>query len=509
MRSRTGDDMNPADLPTAVPQIARTDGAEAAASLIEQHWDELSVTAPDQLLAALKALPGEAFMRNPGLFMAANHLEHIVGGGEPGQLHPALLHPPVPNHRRSVLQRLIRYTAESAAARTRDDPTEAARIAEEALAFAAAAPLNEIEDIATTMPHLRMQWARSLDAAASPRAAAEYARVFVLARATEQPYVARRVAASAAWLHAERGRTDMARKWVQRAHDEGVTDSRHDAALLVTEALLRTDQDDLPGALALLDRADEIGLGEYWAPAMWVRSLHAHNAATAAVTESRLELHLQSHPVLDSAGVDGRLARAARVRIRLLRGRMTEGLDGLIHLSSSDRVIAAAIAQVERRHRDAFDLSKTVTEDALEPRLQANALLVHAAAARALGYTGTATHAFIRADALLQHAGLHTSYEAISPDELEHLAQLAGADTRAATRIGSVRRDLPQLTKRENDVLALLTTELTATEIASTLFISGNTLKTMTRLLYKKLGVSSRAQAVDYAHQSGFPAIRR
>lgn len=500
--------MNSADLPAAVIQVTQSEGADAAAALVEEHWDATAAIAPHHLLAAVKALPGEAFLRNPGLFVAANHLEHVVAGGHAGRVHAALEHPPIPKPGQPLLEQLIQLAADSAAARTRDHPEEAARLAEDALARVAAAPLDEVAGLEKSMPHLRMQWARSLDAAASPNAAVEYERVYDLARATKQPYVARRAAASAAWIHAERGRTDIARTWVQRAHDEGVTEDRYDAALFVTEALTHTDRDELPEAAALLDRAEEVGLGEYWAPAMFVRSLHAHNIADAAITESRLELHLQRHPVLDSAGVDGRLARAARARVQLLRGKFPDDIDARIGLSCSDRVIAAAIAQVQRRHRAALDLSEPVTHEGIEPRLQSNALLIHAAAANALGYTDTATHAFIRADALIQHAGMHTNYEAIMPTELEQLVQLVGTETRTATRISSARRDLPELTKRENDILALLTTELTASEIASTLFISVNTLKTMTRLVYRKLQVTSRAQAVDYARQAGFPSNR-
>ncbi|MBT1664943.1 hypothetical protein KK093_04035 [Curtobacterium flaccumfaciens pv. flaccumfaciens] len=153
-------------------------------------------------------------------------------------------------------------------------------------------------------------------------------------------------------------------------------------------------------------------------------------------------------------------------------------------------------------------LSQPITETGVEPRLQSNALLVHAAAALALGYTDTATHAFIRADALIQHAGLHTGYESIAPDDLQQLVELSGSATQAAIRISSARRDLSSLTRRENDILALLTTELTTGEIASTLFISTNTLKTMTRRLYRKLEVNSRQQAVDHAHRAGFPTGR-
>ena len=55
------------------------------------------------------------------------------------------------------------------------------------------------------------------------------------------------------------------------------------------------------------------------------------------------------------------------------------------------------------------------------------------------------------------------------------------------------------LTERERVVLQYLPTMLTASEIAADLFVSVNTVKTHQRSIYRKLGVSSRRDAVDRA----------
>ena len=52
------------------------------------------------------------------------------------------------------------------------------------------------------------------------------------------------------------------------------------------------------------------------------------------------------------------------------------------------------------------------------------------------------------------------------------------------------------LTKRELDILRRLPTGLPITQIASTLHISNNTIKTHLKNVYKKLGVDSRDAAV-------------
>ena len=55
------------------------------------------------------------------------------------------------------------------------------------------------------------------------------------------------------------------------------------------------------------------------------------------------------------------------------------------------------------------------------------------------------------------------------------------------------------LTERERDVLRLLPSRLTLREIAGELYVSQNTLKFHLRVIYRKLGVNSRAEAVEAA----------
>ena len=59
------------------------------------------------------------------------------------------------------------------------------------------------------------------------------------------------------------------------------------------------------------------------------------------------------------------------------------------------------------------------------------------------------------------------------------------------------------LTAAESRVLELLPTHLTESQIAAELFVSRNTVKTHLRGLYRKLEVSSRAQAVERARELG------
>ena len=64
------------------------------------------------------------------------------------------------------------------------------------------------------------------------------------------------------------------------------------------------------------------------------------------------------------------------------------------------------------------------------------------------------------------------------------------------------------LTRRELDVLRILPSRLTLREIAGELFISVNTLKFHLRVIYRKLGVGSRAEASEIARGMVSPAQR-
>ena len=59
------------------------------------------------------------------------------------------------------------------------------------------------------------------------------------------------------------------------------------------------------------------------------------------------------------------------------------------------------------------------------------------------------------------------------------------------------------LSSRELTVLELLSSRLTTHEIAGTLFISPNTLKSHVKSIYRKLDVASRADAVREGHARG------
>ncbi len=62
------------------------------------------------------------------------------------------------------------------------------------------------------------------------------------------------------------------------------------------------------------------------------------------------------------------------------------------------------------------------------------------------------------------------------------------------------------LTRREQVVLSNLTEDVTLEQIATKLFVTRNTVKSQVRSVYRKIGVSTRADAVAWARQAGLYA---
>ena len=92
--------------------------------------------------------------------------------------------------------------------------------------------------------------------------------------------------------------------------------------------------------------------------------------------------------------------------------------------------------------------------------------------------------------------GVALSAAAGTLDDSE-VAQAAEHDTRLGDTVG--------LSPRETDVLRLVVLGFSNHEIAGELYVSVNSVKTYIRSAYRKIGVTTRAQAVSWCVRHGFP----
>jgi LuxR family maltose regulon positive regulatory protein len=85
----------------------------------------------------------------------------------------------------------------------------------------------------------------------------------------------------------------------------------------------------------------------------------------------------------------------------------------------------------------------------------------------------------------------------------EWMDRLRRATTAVQPGIGANLSLIEPLTVRERDVLRFLPSRLTLKEIAAELYVSVNTLKFHLKVIYRKLGVTSRAEAAELARSWG------
>jgi LuxR family transcriptional regulator, maltose regulon positive regulatory protein len=149
--------------------------------------------------------------------------------------------------------------------------------------------------------------------------------------------------------------------------------------------------------------------------------------------------------------------------------------------------VAGAQTELERAHSARMKLP------GLSPWPTLIALLALAQVRSTNGDRGGAREALAEARTIVQmypDAG-------IFPELLERQERKLRTSKR---RDGSVNGEL---TERELDVLGFLVGDLSTRQMAENLYVATSTVRTQIKSIYRKLGVSSRQDAVDEAHARG------
>jgi DNA-binding NarL/FixJ family response regulator len=175
-----------------------------------------------------------------------------------------------------------------------------------------------------------------------------------------------------------------------------------------------------------------------------------------------------------------RLAEARHPDVVMMDLRMP-GTDGIAATANLRERLPAARVLVLTTYAD---------EDAIVPALQAGAR----------GYlTKDASAEQIEAAIRAVHAG----QTHLDPVVQERLVAAVTSQPRAASPPGPGQKPPGGLTAREAEVLTLLASGLSNTEIARRLYLSNATVKTHINRIFAKTGARDRAQAVRYAYQHG------
>lgn len=502
--------LSPEELPQAVGSLARSQGWEAGLALETAHWDRYVATHPEALLAAIKALPGETFVEVPSMLVAANYLQHVISGADPSRFHDFAHDDRGRSSReRSAVDRLIASAGRTAGHRTAGRLIEAAQSAIDGRQALERLSNSERAQLHTELPHLLIQWGRAFELADSA-GAREYEESWELANLSQQPGIARRAAASLAWVHADHGRLDEADRWILRASRITGTAPRYDAPLHLASALTAIDRLDRDSTARHLKRLESVPIGEYWAAEVWVRAWAAETMQDAVRVEQRMNAQLLHHSEqLSTNGAYQRHLTSARARLATTRDKPAPQLPAVDKPSPFDHVMAAAAAYRSGKMHVVLRNAARALRAEQSPRMQTGGLLLTAAARLSLGREAAASEAFITANVIIEDQRLLSAYSIIAPEHLVGLAKLTGTQVNvSAARPGANGPSdnaaaLGSLTRRERQVLTYLVSDHSLKAIAQALYISPNTVKGITTGLYRKIGVHSRQEAADIAHRVG------
>ncbi|MGY1680542.1 LuxR C-terminal-related transcriptional regulator [Geodermatophilus sp. SYSU D01176] len=297
-----------------------------------------------------------------------------------------------------------------------------------------------------------------------------------------------------AGVHTERGDVDAARRHLQVSRDLGehVGLPQNPYRWRVVMARIREAEGDVAGALGLLEEAERRYVGDYFPEVRPVAALRARVLARQGRWADALAW-AQEQGLSVEDGPDYLREFEHLALARALAARSAAEGDAR-PVSGATRLLERLLHAAEAGGR---------TGSVLE------VLVVQALAQQARGDLPAALAALRRALALAESQG----YVRIVTDEGPHLAVLLRGAAAKGAGAGYARRLLSALetgegsapdpaglvdplSARELDVLRLLGSDLDGPDIARELFVSVNTVRTHTKNIYAKLGVTNRRAAV-------------
>jgi LuxR family maltose regulon positive regulatory protein len=318
-----------------------------------------------------------------------------------------------------------------------------------------------------------------------------------------------------AWVTSFQGRRDDAQLALQNAIDAGHEGPLPDGASSIeaTAALLRAGfpWGDVGGMLTAARRAFEL---EGHRESMWRVTVHVQLGWALALAgcpdearpllERGAVLAPRTEQWLNAVGADcllayvdldaGDVRSAERWALRALDVLESQGLADTAIGGWASATLGAVLAHTgdrdegERRLRVGVDRMRTASE----PLLVIQVLLALSAALGTRGATDEGRRALGEAKDLIDAC----ADPGILADRWEEVSRSLAASTRSIA-------DGTDLTKRELEILRMLPTRLSQRDIGRRQFVSYNTVHSHIRSIYRKLGVSSRVDAVERARERG------
>jgi LuxR family maltose regulon positive regulatory protein len=322
-------------------------------------------------------------------------------------------------------------------------------------------------------------------------------------------------------LHRERGDASAAAENLHQSErlGEAAASPQWPYRLRLAQARIQQDRGDLPAALALLDAAAQRYISG--TPLPDVRPVAALKTrvwlANGQVTEALDWVRDHALTVDDDLSFLREFEHITLARVLIAQAQLAgeaQTLEQALHLLARLHEAAAAGARagsvIEIQIVQALaHIARNDEDAALAALAQALSL------AEAQGYV----RIFVDEGSALAHLLTRAAARGVHPQYTRRLLAAFAGEPPREREDGHMEEGLPRavqptvappvsplleaLSEREQEVLRLLRSDLTGPEIARHLTVSLNTLRTHTKHIYSKLGVSSRRAAVRRAEELG------
>ncbi|MEU6645664.1 LuxR C-terminal-related transcriptional regulator [Saccharomonospora sp. NPDC046836] len=284
----------------------------------------------------------------------------------------------------------------------------------------------------------------------------------------------------------------------------------------IAEGWQALDRYDQAGVQAALEITGDGSLSiEVWPFVTALAAAHAVHAGRAVEYLDTLQLVQLNHAgVHTTQGMGLRVLHRALADLLIAAGKPNHALKLISEAGPDAHWLTVPAARLRLLNGD-YEIARTLaarfqSHSATAHRDLLQLLLIKAAAALHMGEGTEAARA------------MNSAMRLRSPDEVLSLTTLPPADRAELFRIATVplsdlaaerlaaaphvfpsNAKLVDLTTRERAVLAELATGDTATQIARTLVVSVNTVRTQIQSIYRKLGASTRDEAIMRASELG------
>ncbi|MFS0713092.1 LuxR C-terminal-related transcriptional regulator [Microbacterium sp. 2P01SA-2] len=304
-----------------------------------------------------------------------------------------------------------------------------------------------------------------------------------------------------ALIHAKAGEVPAAQTWVAQAlarpWPDDILDEYQGSMLRIAESRLALERGDTAAAEAAVATIwPIIDTIEHWPALGAARAWADISAGRPAEGVERLRsLRSRRGKRMSSGSPASRMLDATESALALAAGDLASARR-LASRSSDlpDVMIAAArVAVFDRQHERALRLLNAAA--ARTPRQRTETAALEAILLERLGRTAEARTLARHAGVLARTYGLRTPF-LVLPAEEHDLFSGEVDDLPAPITVAGVA---PQLTVRESIVARHLVDTANVEEIAARLHVSVNTVKSQRRSLYRKLGASSREEAIAAA----------